>query len=292
MRNIRILIAACAAGLCACAPAKKFCPQDYSVDFAEALHEATLADLAYAPDSAVRAACGRDSCFLFAGAATGARAWLRVDDSARVQWLAFRGTAVFSDVKLDADYTQSEDSVLHMRLHRGFAAAVKDLSPAIAPHLRPGYRTHVTGHSLGGAMAAIEGLYLKAQGFDVQVVTFGQPKVTNAAGARRAASLDLVRFLNGEDLVTQVPPVDWSPGKFGSYEHFGREVALQDMKGAQAPGYECLQEHYRKRFDPDAWWAQADEAAVRDHGIAKYLAKLRVLASGDRTASGPEPLQP
>lgn len=273
----------------ACAPAKKFCPQDFSVDFSEALRFATLAELAYAPDSSVRSACGSDSCFLFTGPATAARAYLRVDDSARVQWLAFRGTAAFSDVKLDADYTQSEDSLLGIRLHRGFARAVADLRPLIAPHLRAGYRTRVTGHSLGGALAAIEGLHLRSLGFDVKVVTFGQPKVTNAAGARRADSLDLVRFLNGKDLVTQVPPLAWQPGRLGSYEHFGREVAL--LEGNE-PGYECLQEHYRKRYDPEAWWDQAREEAVRDHGIVRYLEKLKALAPEAMTAEAPVPALP
>lgn len=271
-----------------CAPAKKFCPQDFSVDFAEALQYADLAGLAYAPDSSVRAACGRDSCFLFAGPATGARAYLRRDDSAKVQWLAFRGTAALSDVRLDADYTQRDDSLAGVRLHKGFARAVADLTPLFAPHLRAGYRTRLTGHSLGGALAAITGLHLRAQGFEVKVVTFGQPKVTNAAGARRADSLDLVRFLNGRDLVTQVPPLDWSPGKLGSYEHFGREVALLDGPG----GYECLQEHYRKRYDPEAWWDQAKEEAVRDHGLARYVEKLKALVPDAVTAGGPEPVLP
>ncbi len=286
--RFRHMLPAAAILFAACAPAKKFCPADAPVDFAEALQYATLAERAYAPDSAVRTGCGRDSCFLFTGPATHARAFLEVDDSARVQWLAFRGTAAFSDVKLDADYTQSDDSILHIRLHRGFAKAVKDLSPLYAPHLRPGYRTRLTGHSLGGAMAAVAGLYLRAEGFDVRVETFGQPKVTNAAGARRADSLDLVRFLNGEDLVTQVPPLSYSPGKLGSYEHFGREVALLEGTAGKPPGYECLQEHYRKRYDPDAWWAQAQDEAVKDHGIAKYLEKLKALVPAAVTATGPE----
>jgi hypothetical protein len=125
---------------------------------------------------------------------------------------------------------------------------------------------------LGGAIAAITGLYLRAQGFSVEVQTFGQPKVTNEAGARRADSLVLVRFLNGQDLVTQVPPLSYHPGNLGTYEHFGREVALLDGK------YECLTEHYRKRYDPDAWWAQVQQDALHDHGIALYVEKLKALA--------------
>jgi len=62
-------------------------------------------------------------------------------------------------VKLDADYTQTEDSILHIRLHRGFANASRDMYPLIVPHLRAGYRTRLSGHSLGGAIAVVTGLY-------------------------------------------------------------------------------------------------------------------------------------
>ncbi|MEO6094547.1 MAG: hypothetical protein ABIW76_02335 [Fibrobacteria bacterium] len=58
----------------------------------------------------------------------------------------------------------------------------------------------------------------------MEMETFGQPKVTNSAGDLRADSLVLIRFLNGQDLVTQVPPLSYRPGgDLGSYEHFGRE---------------------------------------------------------------------
>lgn len=59
---------------------------------------------------------------------------------------------------LDADHTQTPDAILHIRLHRGFAKATRDLYPMIIPHLRAGYRTRVTGHSTRGAVAAITGL--------------------------------------------------------------------------------------------------------------------------------------
>lgn len=260
--------------LIGCAPTKKiFCAQDYNVDFTKALKYAELADMAYASDAIITHSCGTDSCFYFHGRVTDARAFLRVDDSAKVQWLAFRGTADIADVKLDADYTQSEDSVLHMHLHKGFAAATRDLYPEILPHLRKGYQTRIAGHSLGGAVAAISGLYLRKDGFDVECYTFGQPKVTNAAGARRADSLNLVRFLNGKDLVTLVPPLSYQPGNLGSYEHFGKEVALMDG----GKGYECLQEHFQTRFDPTSWWDHIQEQALVDHGLANYLAKLKAL---------------
>jgi triacylglycerol lipase len=264
-----------------CAPAqKKFCEPDYSIDFNKGLQYAELAELAYASDSTIIRSCATDSCFYFKGPVTGARAFLRINDSTKIQWLAFRGTADIADVKLDAEYTQTEDSILHMHLHRGFATATRDLYPEIFSHLRPGYQTRIAGHSLGGAIAVITGLYLRHAGFAVEVYTFGQPKVTNIAGAARADSLMLIRFLNGRDLVTLVPPLSYKPGKLGSYAHFGKEVALMDGKN-----YECLQEHFQKRYDPEAYWNQLQKQALQDHGLANYLAKLRALVPNTQAMS-------
>jgi predicted lipase len=157
-------------------------------------------------------------------------------------------------------------------LHKGFSSAARDLYPDIRRHLRKDYKIKIAGHSLGGAIAAITGLYLQQEGFSVEVYTFGQPKITNIAGAARADSLHLIRFLNGRDMVTLVPPVSYQPGKLGSYAHFGKEIALLDGKN-----YECLQEHFQKRYNPDSWWDQVQEQAMKDHGIANYLEKLRAL---------------
>jgi thioesterase domain-containing protein len=50
-------------------------------------------------------------------------------------------------------------------------------------HLKPGYKTYVTGHSLGGAVAAILTIYLIEDGVQVErVVTFGQPRFTTTDG--------------------------------------------------------------------------------------------------------------
>lgn len=279
-----IAILASALGLMGCAPGKVLCPKDYQVDLMEAQGFAAKAGLAYEADSLIAKACGTDSCFILSGGETGARAFVQRDDSAKVQWIAFRGTATLDDIQLDAKYSQARDTGLHMTLHSGFAAAAEDLLPGILPHLDTGYRTLITGHSLGGALAAITALQLDARGFKVKAVTFGQPKVTNEAGARRAAQLDLVRFIHGHDIVALVPPVDWRPGKdLGSYAHFGREIALNEQ------GFECLQEHYSKRYDPSSWWAQAQRQAVEDHAVARYIARLGELAGAQASTVAPKP---
>lgn len=281
------LAALAALVLLACAPSKQLCPKDFPLDFSEALAFAGKAALAYEPDSAVRASCGSDSCFILGGPVTKARAFVQRDDAAKVQWVAIRGTASLDDIRLDADYAHARDTVLGMSLHHGFARTTDDLLPIILPLLNPGYRTLITGHSLGGAVAAITALHLQARGFTVKAITFGQPKVTNEAGAKRV-KLDLVRFIQGQDIVALVPPVDWVPGsKAGTYAHFGREVAIS------GGSYECLDRHFARRYDPSSWWAQSQRQAVADHAMDRYIARLGELAGrsagGDGKAGGDDP---
>ena len=252
-----------------CALNKQLCPADYTVRFSDALEFADKADLAYQSNDSVMASCEKKSCFVLDGALTQARAVVEVDDSARIQWIAFRGTATVSDAQLDADYTQKPDSVLGIYLHSGFAAAANDLLPKILPLLKPGYKTNVSGHSLGGAIAVVTALYLRKRGYIPEVYTFGQPKVTNLEGAAvEADSLVLTRFVDDKDIVALMPPLDWKPGgELGSYAHFGREVHLQ------GEGYECLQRHYME-IDLDVWKTEFQKHAAMDHSLALYRAKI------------------
>jgi len=60
----------------------------------------------------------------------------------------------------------------------------------------------------------------------VDVVTFGQPKVTNQEGAPSFANLPLLRFVNRNDVVPHLPPDDFVPP--ANLVHFGPEVILYD----------------------------------------------------------------
>jgi triacylglycerol lipase len=269
--KIYTIVPAIAFAMMACAPTKRYCPVDARINFPEAMTLARKSELAYLPDSLVNASCAADSCFILVGVSTGARAYVQRNDSLKTQWVAFRGTQTVGDLRLDARYTQRRDTVLEIYLHQGFADAANELLPLLLPHLREDYTTILTGHSLGGAVAAVVTLHLEARGFAVKAVTFGQPKVTNKEGARMHANVNLTRFVNGRDLVPLVPPLDWKPtggGSGGSFAHFGREVLLED--GA----YECLTRHYVRNMDPTEWEGQAQAQAALDHLLASYLTRL------------------
>lgn len=263
------------------------CPAEDPVSLVEGHALATKAALAYDPDTVIRDACGDDACFLFTGATTGARAFVQRDDEYRMQWIAFRGTETLSDVRLDARYTQAPDSVLGIRLHEGFAAGAGELLPPVLGVLHPGYRTWITGHSLGGAMAVITALHLEKLGLRVRVVTYGQPKVTDAEGARKFAGANLLRYVHSRDPVPMLPPVDWKPGgdDVGSYAHFGREVVLDDG------GFECLTRHRPRALDPGYWRGGAVEAG-EDHRMAGYSARLLELVLESLEEPGGEEVDP
>jgi hypothetical protein len=103
-------------------------------------------------------------------------------------------------------------------------------------------RIYITGHSLGGAMAAVlavllahdtDDAYVRMRNAVAAVWTFGQPMVATPALAKacrddKFLSAKLRRFIHGHDVVPAVPPT-----ASGSFAHFGREYRFH-LPGAVA----------------------------------------------------------
>jgi hypothetical protein len=99
---------------------------------------------------------------------------------------------------------------------------------------RPLEALYVTGHSLGGAMAALMGVMLTIEPEYRQlsqrlkaVYTFGQPMVGNSEFAKACAdnpflSTRTFRYVFGADIVPSLPPT-----VSGDFVHFGPEYALK-----------------------------------------------------------------
>lgn len=133
--------------------------------------------------------------------------------------LAFRGTEVltpgdsplkFGDVArdwlIDARFARVAFADAG-RVHGGFAAALDALWPALEPLLATPRIWWCTGHSLGGALAALAAVRLQLKGQQVAgVVTFGQPRCGDRAFASRFGALPLLRVVNACDLVPRLPP--------------------------------------------------------------------------------------
>jgi hypothetical protein len=146
------------------------------------------------------------------------------------------------------------------------------------------YKTRITGHSLGGAMACIFMMDLVHDGVAVdQVVTFGQPRVTNDQGGRGFAGAPYLRIINDQDLVPQVPFSNLFYDLSGTYEHFGPEIALQaDGK------WTCSNMHVPRDFLTRGNWKQIDLENATDHQVKNYISRITAV-SGLPAAGVPDP---
>ncbi|KAL2470330.1 alpha/beta-Hydrolases superfamily protein [Abeliophyllum distichum] len=159
--------------------------------------------------------------------------------------IAFRGTQESSiqnwveDLywkQLDIDYPGIDNAMVHHGFYTAYNNTI--LRPGVLNAVKKAMDWYgkveiiVTGHSMGGAMAAFCGLDLSlALGEqNVQVMTFGQPRIGNAAFASYYSKVvpNTIRVTNGHDIVPHLPPYyHYFPQK--TYHHFPREVWLHTI---------------------------------------------------------------
>ncbi|CAI9118737.1 OLC1v1020342C3 [Oldenlandia corymbosa var. corymbosa] len=173
------------------------------------------------------------------------QAFVGVADDLNAFVIAFRGTQEKSlqnwveDLywkQLDIDYPGIDNAMVH----HGFYTAYHNttLRPGILSALERGkelfgdLKIMVTGHSMGGAMAAFCALDLVVNtgAKDVQVVTFGQPRIGNAAFASYYSQMVpyTFRITHEHDIVPHLPPYyQHFPQK--TYRHFPREIWLYNL---------------------------------------------------------------
>jgi triacylglycerol lipase len=101
------------------------------------------------------------------------------------------------------------------------------------PALDPRRQIRITGHSLGGAVAAILAALLAEDpaGFTLgRTITFGQPMVTDINGARLLRKHSLLRVVNRADPVAMLPLIlsrthfEFPPTLL--FHHFGSQITL------------------------------------------------------------------
>lgn len=135
--------------------------------------------------------------------------------------IALPGSTGLAHLALALEADAEWDPELGVALHGGFrriAAAVRDdLAGWVPPHAR----VRCVGYSMGGAAAVILAAYLRHDGRRIEeVLTFGQPRLTDAAGAAAFAGLPLLRVVALGD------PIAARPG--GEYAHFGDLLLVAD----------------------------------------------------------------
>ena len=93
--------------------------------------------------------------------------------------IVFRGTNNGRNVITDIDIRPFYDKKLGSDLHRGFRDAAEKIRDEIIENHALEETIFFTGHSLGGAIAQIIGLWFQDDAYDVQIYTFGSPKISN-----------------------------------------------------------------------------------------------------------------
>jgi hypothetical protein len=153
---------------------------------------------------------------------------LATNDVTKQHILAVRGTSNVENAIVDAAFVLLQDNLSGIDIHQGFLLSARDIYQQVQPEINPDYEINTIGHSLGGASALILAMMFDAQGYKIgEVITFGQPKVTNISGSRKFDHLNIKRLVTPKDVVPLVPPVDpMDLMKFSIFWHQGTEIVL------------------------------------------------------------------
>jgi len=194
--------------------------------------------------------------------------FLATNELTKTQIISIRGTANIENTMVNISLKLTVNPDIGVSLHNGFAYSAKQIYAELQPFLIPEYKINVTGHSLGGAVAIILAMYLDTNQFNVnQVVTFGQPKVTNLLGADKFQHMNIIRVVAPADLVPLVPLFDPLDIKnLDIYWHVGKEVILLDETGyATLEGFDSMLR--ATKFTQKAW----NEENLNNHRMSAYL---------------------
>jgi len=206
--------------------------------------------------------------------ATGVKFFTAINADKREIIVSFRGTLTPAALLVDAAFAQASydghpDAPKGAKVHAGFQIAYKRVVKLVRDHVSEfldthkslmdkGYTVHVTGHSMGGAMAVFAVLDLAASKIlkpsQISLYTYGQPRTGNLEFATFVSSLKwrhLTRITSNSDLIPHVPPT------FLDYSHHRSEVYLQ------------------------GWWFAKDEQGI----IMRLKGALRDILGFGRTVS-------
>lgn len=245
------------------------------VDFVELTAYAGRAKAAYAAEEAIRSRYPA-TVRVSAPGKTDAQYFLEQDDRAKVQYIAIRGTANRRNLLEDIELRIREDLALAIPVHIGFDATTRVLYADMKPYLKKNYTTYITGHSLGGAIAALLAIHMVEDGYKVdKVVTFGQPKFTTTDGVQKLGFLTLTRVVDENDVIPMLPPTTIFNRVYGVYEHAGPEVIL-----LEGPHYVFLPRHDADRISIGEFGRSLDIADLKDHHMDNYLSRLSAKTAG------------
>jgi len=164
--------------------------------------------------------------------------------------IVIRGTANTENVQSDIDVRLVSDTRTGIRLHKGFRDASITIMQILDESYTIEHTVHVTGHSLGGAIAQIIGMWLHKRGKNVQIYSYGSPKVSSQVMSEgQPTHWRVVRL---SDPIPFTPP--WP------YAHTGLFIDSQTLD-----------------WGPDNDNGLISETDGLTHAIAKYVETLKAM---------------
>ncbi len=197
--------------------------------------------------------------------------FLTTDDKTKTQNIVVRGTTNIENTIVNLALKLTFDKHTGVYLHKGFLHAAQAIYTELKPQIKTDYVINTTGHSLGGAIALILAMQLDSDNYNIgQVVTFGQPKVTNIAGAYKFQHLKIIRVVTEKDIIPLVPLIDpMDINDLDIYWHQGIEVIL--LSGSRYAILEGINSMLRAtKFTQQA----LDESNIKNHQMKQYLIML------------------
>ena len=157
--------------------------------------------------------------------------------------VSIRGTNNGRNVLTDLDARPFQDRKLSAGIHRGFRDAAEKVKNDLIENHAIEETVIFTGHSLGGAIAQILGLWFEDDAYDVQIYTFGSPSITTTSVGGGVLHF---RVALRNDPVPFLPPIP--------YRHWGIAIDPETLS-----------------------WSEKNEIGdftkidARDHSIKEYL---------------------
>lgn len=250
-----------------------------AVDFNLLYHAAKIANRAYDGKSKILGELKAKSAWVATPGSTEVQYFIMYNKRRKIQAISVRGTVNSANWALDKDTVGIQDPKTGILMHRGFQAPAMAIYRDVKPHLRKGYTTYLVGHSLGGVVAVIVGIYLRDDGVKLGgIYTFGQPKFTNLAGVKKYRNLPLLRVIHQNDAVALIPDSDSQGDQ--EFAHIGPSVNI-----LTGPYYVYMDAKKALPLTQGSFGRFWTLISVTDHKMKWYLQSLKDKRKGAKRVS-------